>query len=209
VLREKIASVAEKIDAHREAALRRSEKVGMTIMYNVVDKLRSGAELSQGEREAHQVAACGTLRDLHDELDRLVADAYGWAWPEPPASILDRLVELHDRRFAEERAGKVRWLRPEYQRPRFTKEAQAVTEDAAALEVVQRPPAAPWPADAIGQITALRNLVLAGPITADEATTWFVNARREIVERHLETLAILGELLVLDGKQYAAATPAS
>jgi hypothetical protein len=54
VLRKKIASVAERIHAHREAALTRSEKVGMTIMYNVVDKLRAGAELSKGEREAHR-----------------------------------------------------------------------------------------------------------------------------------------------------------
>lgn len=211
VLRKKIASVSEKIYAHREAALTRSEKVGMTIMYNIVDKLGSGAELSKGEREAHQSAACGTLRDLHDELDRLVAEAYGWPWPEPPAPILDRLVELHHRRLEEERAGNVRWLSPEYQRPRFAEEAQdcAVTGDVVVPAVVKRPPAGAWPADAVGQITALRHLVLAGPITADEATTRFINARSEIVERHLETLAILGEVLVLDGKQYAAATPAS
>jgi len=209
-LRQKIATVAEEIYAHREAALVRSEKVGMTIMYNVVNKLRSGAELSPGEREAHQIAACGTLRDLHDDLDRLVAEAYGWPWPEPTSMVLDRLVALHDRRVEEERMGNIRWLRPEYQRPRFAKGAQAdaVGADAAATEVIERPPAAPWPADAIGQITALRTLVLAGPITADEATARFVNARREIVERHLETLAILGEVLVLDGKQYGAATPA-
>jgi hypothetical protein len=49
--------------------------------------------------------------------------------------------------------------------------------------------------------------VLAGPITADEATARFVNARREIVERHLETLALLGEVLVVGGK-YTAAAPA-
>ncbi len=206
-LRQQIASVAEKIYEHREAALARSEKVGMTIMYNVVDKLRSGAELSKGEREAHQVAACGTLRDLHDELDRRVAEAYGWPWPEPPATILDRLVELHDRRIDEERTGHVRWLRPEYQRSRFAKDTLA-DADAPLAEIVEQPPL-PWPADAIGQITALRTLVLAGPLTADEATRRFVDARRDIVERHLDTLAILGEVYVLDGKQYAAASPAS
>ena len=67
-LRKKIASVAEKIQTHREAVLARSAKVGMTIMYNLVDKLRSGADMSKAEREAHEVAACGTLRDLHDEF---------------------------------------------------------------------------------------------------------------------------------------------
>lgn len=207
-LRKRIASVAEKIYAHREAALTRSEKVGMTIMYNVVDKLRSGAELSKGEREAHQIAACGTLRDLHDELDRLVAEAYGWPWPEPPSTLLDRLVALHDRRVEEERAGNVRWLRPEYQRPRFSKEVQANAADAGTPDVADRPPPAPWPGDAIGQITAVRALVLTGPVTADEATARFVNARRELVERHLETLAILGEVIIRDGKHYVATTPA-
>lgn len=49
----------------------------MTIMYNVVDKLRAGTEHVKPEREAHQVAVRGTLRDLHDELDRLVGEAYG------------------------------------------------------------------------------------------------------------------------------------
>ena len=211
VLREEIAAVAERIDAHRKEALTRSEKVGMTVMYNVVEKLRIGSDLTTTEREVHRIAACGVLRELHDDLDCLVARAYDWPWPYPPAKILDRLVELHDRRLEEERAGNVRWLRPEYQRPRFAKNAEAgtIAGDAADTEVVKRPPAAPWPADVIGQITALRKLVLAGPITANEATTRFLKARHKIVERHLETLAILGEVLVLEGKQYTAATPAS
>lgn len=56
-------------------------------------------------------------RDLHDELDALVAHAYGWPWPMPKEEILDRLVALHDARVVEEKAGKVRWLRPDYQIP--------------------------------------------------------------------------------------------
>lgn len=67
----------------------------------------------------------------------------------------------------------------------------------------------PWPADAIGQITALRALVFAGPITVDEATRRFVSARRQIVARHLETLAILGEVLAVGGDQYASVVPVS
>jgi hypothetical protein len=33
--------------------------------------------------------------------------------------ILERLVALHDERVEEEKRGTVRWLRPEYQIPRF------------------------------------------------------------------------------------------
>ena len=53
-----------------------------------------------------------------------MADAYGWGeeWrraPLPPAEIVRRLVALNAARAAEEAAGHVRWLRPDYQIPRF------------------------------------------------------------------------------------------
>ncbi len=194
--RRKIADVAERIDAHRKAALARGDKVGMTVMYNVVEKLRLHAYLTGPERAVHELAACGTLRDLHDELDRLVAEAYGWPAGEAAAARLDRLVALHDERIAEERGGKVRWLRPEYQVPRFARDGVAVaaTEEEAAPEAASTPARSPWPADAIGQITALRALAVTAPITVDGAVLRFEGARRELVARHLETLAILGEL---------------
>lgn len=199
-----IARLAESIDMQRKLGLARSEKVGMTAIYNVVDKLRDGSKLSKAEREVCALATCVTLRELHDDLDRQVAEAYGWPWPEPPAVILERVVDLHDRRVEEERAGTVRWLRAEYQRPRLTEDGKAGLNRTGATRAVVRPPPSPWPADAIGQITALRALVLAGPITVDEASDRFVNARRELVARHLETLAILGEVVALGGDQYAA-----
>jgi hypothetical protein len=193
--RRQIADLAERIDAHRKAAIARGEKVGMTAMYNVVDKLRANTYLTGPERAVHELAACGTLRDLHDELDHLVAEAYGWPAGESTAAILDRLVALHDARIAEERAGEVRWLRPEYQVPRFAKDGAAAgaTEEGPASEAAT-PARNPWPPDAIGQITALRALAIAAPVTVDGAMLRFEGARREIVARHLETLAILGEL---------------
>lgn len=75
------------------------------------------------------------------------------------------------------------------------------------VQVVTRP--APWPTDAVGQITALRALVSAGPINVDDATRRFVEAPREIVARHLETLAILGEVRALGEDRYAPSAPAS
>ena len=217
-VRGRIAAVAEQIDAHRKAALSRSEAVGMTVMYNVVDKLRAGAPLTAAELAAHRIAACGVLRDLHDDLDRLVAAAYGWSWPappaaEPPALVLERLVALHDARVAEEAAGRVRWLRPEYQRPRFGAGVGAATEPdmeelaldeggAAAAAAASPPaPALPWPPDAVGQITALRRLLDGGPSTAPALAGRFARAPRAIVERHLETLALLGEVVrAADGR---------
>lgn len=64
------------------------------------------------------------VANLHDDLDAAVAAAYGWAeeWekaPLPPAEIVRRLVALNAERAAEEKAGHVRWLRPDCQQPRF------------------------------------------------------------------------------------------
>ncbi|MEO7327211.1 MAG: DNA methyltransferase, partial [Minicystis sp.] len=205
--RAKISAIAEKIDTHRKAALARSDKVGMTVMYNVVDRLRAGTALSKAEREVHQLAACGTLRDLHDELDQAVAEAYGWPWPLTPALILDRLVALHDERVEEERRGLVRWLRPDYQVPRFGKPTEATQEGAEPSEKTEEAsagPVAPWPSNAIGQISALLTLVAAGPVTVEEAARHFNGAKREIVQRHLEMLAIVGDLHTIGDGHYAA-----
>jgi hypothetical protein len=185
----------------------------MRSMYNVVAKLRSGEGLDEAEQAVHVLAACGVLRDLHDELDSLVAGAYGWTWPEDPAVILERLVPLHDERADEERRGAVRWLRPDYQRPRFgaaedVAEALPLTPGAPAPVAVAPADGRPWPRDAIGQMGALRQLVAAGPLSAEEATQRFTRAKPDIVARHLETLTIVGELQQSpDGRYHEALQP--
>jgi len=190
----------------RKSALASDELVTMTGMYNVLERLRANESLTPKERTVHELAACGVLRDLHDELDALVAEAYGWPWPMDREQILERLVALHDERVREEAAGQVRWLRPDYQVPRFGKSvvAPAATlglPDETAASAPATPPA-PWPPDAVGQLTALQQLANAAPISVDEATKRFTGAKRDIVERHLETLRLLGELRLADDGRY-------
>ena len=48
-------------------------------MYNVLDKLRSGEALSAKERVIHEQGLVSVLRQIHDELDAAVLDAYGWS----------------------------------------------------------------------------------------------------------------------------------
>jgi hypothetical protein len=48
-------------------------------MYNVLEKLRSGEPLSVKERSIHEQGLVSVLRQLHDELDLAVLDAYGWS----------------------------------------------------------------------------------------------------------------------------------
>jgi hypothetical protein len=205
-LRSQIATLAESLDTHRAAAIERDERVTMTGMYNVVEKLRTGEALTPKERTVHELAACGILRDMHDQLDALVADAYGWQWPMATEEILERLVALHDIRLAEEAQGIVRWLRPEFQAPGATVAAPAAelalgtstTANAAVVEL------APWPTQAIEQIAALKRLVSAQTLTADNALLQFRGANLELVARHLETLAILGEVREVGPGRYTS-----
>lgn len=62
-----------------------------------------------------------------------------------------------------------------------------------------------WPTDAVGQITALRQLATSAPVSVDDAVAHFPSSPKAIVARHLETLAILGEVRVLGGQRYGAA----
>lgn len=208
-LRARIAALAERLDTHRKDALARDERVTMTGMYNVVEKLRAGTSLTPKERTIHELAACGVLRDLHDELDVLVAQAYGWPWPMPREEILERLVALHDERVAEEQRGLIRWLRPEYQVPRFAPHSAASEETTpaelaleaggGANELASHPsavaePPRPWPASAVEQLAAVSALVSQRAVTVDEALAAFSGAARPKVERHLETLELMGEV---------------
>jgi hypothetical protein len=209
--RTSVRDTAEHLDAHRKSAIARDERVTMTGMYNVVAKLRSGEALTPKERTIHELAACGVLRDIHDELDALVADAYGWPWPMTDAEILDRLVALHDVRVEEESRGIIRWLRPEFQAPGQTVAAPpaelALATDAPATTVVADA-IRPWPAEAVEQIGALKRLVSGGTLSVDDAMARFNGAKRVIVARHLETLAILGEVRELADGMYGAAAAA-
>jgi hypothetical protein len=204
-LREHIGMAAEHIEQHRARALAADPDVTLMKMYDVVDALRGGRALSAAQQRVHSVAACGVLRDLHDTLDDDVAKAYGWSWPEPPALILERLVALHDERLREEQSGRVRWLRPDYQIPRFGRGAVEGRLDLPESDVA---PAASallvWPTSAVEQITAVKGLVVAGVTSPAEIASRFVGAKLALVERHLETLAILGELRTVADGRYAA-----
>ena len=57
------------------------------------------------------------LKQIHEGLDAAVFAAYGWPGTLSDEGILERLVALNHERAAEEAAGKIRWLRPEFQNP--------------------------------------------------------------------------------------------
>lgn len=195
-----VAAITDLLDAHRRHALARDERVTVTAMYNVVAKLRAGEPLTAKERPIHETAACGVLKDLHDELDALVAEAYGWPWPMEREEILERLVALHDDRVAEEKAGHIRWLRPDYQITRFAPEtapaelalpeSKRVVPTAAVL-----PKPTPWPSQSVEQLGAVK--AVASRVGKDPKAVLgaFTGADERLLRRHLETLSMMGELV--------------
>ncbi|MDD2846718.1 MAG: hypothetical protein PHT57_17405, partial [Rhodoferax sp.] len=89
----------------------------LTGLYNVLEALKAGRSLTAKEKQIHTQGLVGVLKDLHDDLDAAVLQAYGWTDRPDTQELLVRLVALNARRTAEEKTGLVRWLRPEFQNP--------------------------------------------------------------------------------------------
>jgi len=73
-----LRDLAERLDAHRKRQQAAHPDLTLTGMYNVLDKLRSGEPLTAKERMIHEHGLVSVLRQLHDEIDAAVLDAYGW-----------------------------------------------------------------------------------------------------------------------------------
>jgi hypothetical protein len=113
------------------------------------------------------------LKERHDKLDIAVAEAYGWSADLSDEEILANLVALNNERSEEEKRGLVRWLRPDYQIPRFAKgvDKQAASEEGAqvAAELVAAVEQKPsFPAGAVEQTAAVYAALAAasGPLDA-------------------------------------------
>lgn len=117
--RANIAELAEELDATRKAALEEVSGLTMTEIYNFRDKLRSGVTLDFIDQDRARAARAGIINRLHEQIDTAVAEAYGWSADLAPAEIITRLVTLNATRAAEESEGHIRWLRPDYQIPKF------------------------------------------------------------------------------------------
>ncbi len=143
--KQRIRGIAEELDAHRKRVLAEHPHLTLTGLYNVLERLRAGvlpADLEPSERRIFDDGLVLILKELHDRLDVAVADAYGWPADLSDEEILARLVALNKERAREEARGLVRWLRPEYQIPKFGSakekaeqlEATLVTTDATAAK---------------------------------------------------------------------------
>ena len=181
-----LAELGERLDTFRKERLAEHDFLTMTSLYNVLERVReldngSDTKLSAKEQDIHEAGLVSILKEIHDDIDRAVFEAYGWAdlapalvgrpgatTPSPHKTpeqeeaeeeLLARLVALNRERADEEQRGAVRWLRPDYQIPKLGHKAKG-----AQVEANLAPPEA-----AAGKPTWPREELAA---SASSATCW-------------------------------------
>ena len=187
--------LGEGLDSLRKEQLAEHDFLTMTALYNVLERVR---ELENGydvppltakEKDIHEAGLVSVLKDIHDDIDRAVFEAYGWAdlipalvgkpgatMPSPHKTpeqeeaeeeLLTRLVALNQERAAEERRGIVRWLRPDYQFPKLghkVKTPEDVEQVEAQLVVPAPADGRPaWPKDEMDRISIVRDMLSRAP----------------------------------------------
>jgi hypothetical protein len=169
--------------------------------------------LTEKEKTIHTQGLVSVLKDLHDELDSAVLQAYGLEAGLSTDALLTHLVALNARRAAEEKSGHTRWLRPEFQNPAASKtlqnqelltHAQQGLQAEMALDIEEKPVAGkapdqntpPWPASLPEQVRALAQVLAShsGALTVPEIEARFKGRGpwKKSLPRILETLEALG-----------------
>jgi hypothetical protein len=223
-LRATLRALGEELDATRKTVQAEHPDLTLTGLYNVLEKIRAGVPLDAKDQDVKERGRVLILKDLHDQIDRATMQAYGWDDLIPLFSsseddeskkldeiILERLVALNAERAAEEAAGHVRWLRPDYQIPRFAKGAAAKSGQLDLGEtVVAIDKSLPvFPKDKGEQVMAIRAVLEAanGPMDAAAVSRAFKGGGKKIEQRVVQALSTLvryGWITALPGGAYAA-----
>jgi hypothetical protein len=172
--------------------------------------------LTAKEKVIHEQGLVSVLKQIHDELDAAVFEAYGWPATLSDEEILERLVALNHERAEEEKRGIVRWLRPEFQNPGGAKVAVQEEIPGASKQVTRKGARAkqgaagagagtgsekrPWPKELPAQVAAVRDLLSEKrSLSLDAARKSFQRANEGALATALDSLAALG-LAVVQGE---------
>lgn len=218
-LKARLDALGERLDSLRKERLDKHDFLTMTKLYNVLERVRAleaGKDdeppLTPAERDIYEAGLVGVLKEIHDQIDAAVFEAYGWPSDLSEDEILERLVALNHERAAEEARGHVRWLRPEFQNPDGQTASASVQQGEIDLAAApEAPKGAPkLPEDDAEQARALRALLASAeaPVTAPELAARFggKNTKAKIgkVEKMLSILAAVGQAETTpDGRYFA------
>jgi len=223
-LKSRLDELGERLDAHRKSVLDKHNFLTMTKLYNVLERVRAldaGKDgeppLTDTERDIYDAGLVGTLKSIHDDIDVAVFEAYGWPADLDDEAILERLVALNLQRHEEEQRGEVRWLRPDFQIPRFAPKSATAKQDG--LDLVEAAVAAPagaklpaFPArDRKAQARIVRELLenASGPVTVEGLARQFAGkntkAKLTRVADMLDVMEALGQAELDEAGRYFVA----
>lgn len=204
-LKDKLRAEAEALDALRKRVLAEHDDLTLTKLYNVLEALKDGRALTDAERDIHDRGLVTLIRQHHDAIDALVAQAYGWEADLADEEILTRLVALNKVRAAEEAKGVIRWLRPDYQAPDYSAPVNA-TLDLGEATAPQPDNIIPWPEKLPDQVSAIAAVLAAAakPLAAQDIARNFKGKRAVSVKPVLDALAAIGQARRLKDGRYAA-----
>lgn len=212
--KQRIGDLAEQLDAHRKRQQEKHPTLTMTGMYNVLEKLRSGEKLTAKEQTIHEQGLVSVLKQIHDDLDAAVFDAYGWPHDLEDEAILQRLVDLNHERAEEESRGIIRWLRPEFQNPSHGKQGSATQtafadDDGEKTKPIKQAAAAkikkqPWPKTLPDRMVAIQTALQrhAAPADVKQVAAYYTRANKEDVTELLETLVAVGNVRQLEDGRF-------
>jgi hypothetical protein len=201
-----IRKLGEALDAHRKRQQLSHPNLTITEMYNVLERLRTDEPLNDRARAIHDDGLVSVLRQIHDDLDTVVLDAYGWPGSLTDEEILARLVQLNAKRVEEERTGAIRWLRPEYQKPSEGVAAEFDSGVEAAQPETKKTAKIAWPKTIPEQARAVRQALTSqgGAVTSQQLAKSFSRASVDRVEELLQTLVSLGQARELEEGRYVS-----
>ena len=204
-LKRRIRTEAEALDALRKRVLAAHEDLTLTKLYNVLEALREGRALTEQERDMHDRGLVTLIRQHHDTIDALVAEAYGWPVDLSDEDILTRLVALNKERAAEEARGLIRYLRPDFQDPGYSAPVNQ-TLDFGEAAVVLPDNVIAWPKTLPEQVSAVQSILTAAPspLAAQDIARNFKGKRAATVRPVLDALTGIGMARRLKDGRYAA-----
>jgi hypothetical protein len=192
-----IGAIAEELDETRKLVLTEHPDITLTALYNVLEAVMAGRQLSTKEQGIRNRGRVLILRELHERLDAAVLKSYGWETNIDDEQVLDNLVRLNEARAAEERRGFIKWLRPEYQIDKIGPLAHRGDRVQAILATKAKARKADFPTVWLDQTKVVLDLMshAKSPLSAEEIAATFTSPDQTITDVRdvLKSLARLGQ----------------
>jgi hypothetical protein len=209
IAKRRIAKLAEELDALRKSALAKNADITLTALYNILEEIKGGLWLSEKSQEIKERGHVLILKDLHEQIDALVSEAYGWPLDISDNDILAELAALNKERTGEESRGLIRWLRPTYQIDKLgalAHRADKVQEISVGVRSRAKHNFPQAPKDQAGQVLQMLKRSVK-PLTAEEIAATFKDGDKILVDVKdiLQSFSRLGDASSFDnGMSYVA-----